>query len=421
MLRQIIKMLWNTRRHNLWIMLELVVITIVSWAIIDPLFVLKYNQSIPGGYDADGLYRLELVRNLTDTISVPLRDYERIMEELRNYRDIESATCVLRGAYPSSPGNNVSFVYKDTMKVPMSYIPFFPHSSFFQTWRFCSAKDGTWETLENTKFTSGTILMTEDAAKLLSNNKGDLVGKRVYGPDSAEMRVVGLVKPVKMRNSMQPYLIRFVPWLDKMPDWAFKHSVRIFFRTKSGVSEKHFMEEFMPWIDDHLVSGSLVFSKLAPFHLVQSESDIQEGVTNEIRMKYVLAYFFIINLLLAVSGTFWFHTRTRREEIGIRLSYGASPRGIYWMLIREAFVMTTVAVLIGCFLYFQWAYFEGLYKLNDNIPGNDNLYITNYFFYHFIIVTFIVYVLMLIVTWLGVYIPAHTISRISPVEILKDE
>lgn len=66
MLQQIMNMLWNSRRHNLWIMLELVVITIVSWAVLDPLFVLTYNQSIPNGYDAEGLYRLEVTRNKAD-------------------------------------------------------------------------------------------------------------------------------------------------------------------------------------------------------------------------------------------------------------------------------------------------------------------------------------------------------------------
>lgn len=102
MLHQIIKLLWNSRRHNLWIMLELIVIAIVSWAVIDPLFVLNYNQSIPDGFEPDGLYRLELVRNRVDTVSDPAKDYARIMMGLRNHKDIESATCmgsgVLRGS-----------------------------------------------------------------------------------------------------------------------------------------------------------------------------------------------------------------------------------------------------------------------------------------------------------------------------------
>lgn len=423
MLQQIIRLLWNSRRHNLWIMLELIVISIVTWAVIDPLFVLKYNQSIPNGYEPDDLYRLELTRNKTDTISVPAEDYVRIMRGLRNHRDIESATCVLSGAYPSSPGNNMNEVFKDSVRVRTTYIPFFTNSSFFQTWRFRSAKDGTWESLENLEMPKGSVIMSEDAVELLSGGK-DLTGQSVYSVyDSTEIRVQGVMEPIKMRNSMQPYLVRLVSYgsEDQMPRWAFDSGMRIFFRTKADVPEGRFIEEFMQWVDDNLSSGSLVFSKLTPFHEVQRESDLQEGVTSKIRMRYALAYFFIINLLLAVSGTFWLHTRTRHEEIGIRLSYGASPGRICRMLIMEGFVLTTIAVVIGCFLYFQWAYYEGFYTLDDGVPGNGGLYLTNHFLAHFCIVSLLVYAVMLVVTWLGVYIPARSISRISPVEALRDE
>lgn len=423
MLRHIINLLWSSRRRNLWIMLELIVIAIVSWVIVDPLFVLKYNQSISNGYEAEGLYRLELTRNSADTVSVPMDDYRRIIQNLRNHRDIESATCVLSGAYPSSPGNSMNQLFKDTTKVVTTYIPFFSHSGFFQTWRFRSATDGTWETLENLNTPAGSVILTEDAAFLLSGG-GNLVGQSVYSVrDTTEFPVVGVTQPIKMRNSMQPYLVRLVSLgnEEQMPDFAFNSSLRIFFRTKANVTEAHFMEEFMLWIDDNLSSGSLIFSKLAPFWQVQNESDLREGVTNEIQMKYVLAYFFMINLLLAVCGTFWLHTRTRCEEIGVRLSYGASSAGICRMLIGEAFVLTTVAVIIGCFIYLQWAYYDGFYVMKDRVPSNESLYLPNHFIAHFCIVSLIVYVVMLVVTWLGVYIPARTISKISPVEALRDE
>lgn len=423
MLPQIIKLLWNNRRHNLWIMLELVVIAIVTWAVIDPLFVLKYNQSIPNGYEPDNLYRMELTRNKADTISLPAEDYERIMRGLRSHRDIESATCVLSGAYPSSPGNNMNEVFKDSVRTRTTYIPFFTNSDFFQTWRFRSAKDGTWESLENLEMPKGSIILSEDAVALLSGGK-DLTGQSVYSVyDSTEIHVMGVMQPIKMRNSMQPYLVRLVSMgtESQMPKWAFDSGMRIFLRTKAGVAEGRFIEEFMHWVDDNLSSGSLVFSKLTSFHEVQLESDLREGVTTEIRMKYTLAYFFLINLLLAVSGTFWLHTRTRYGEIGIRLSYGATPGRICRMLILEGSVLTTIAVLVGCFLYFQWAYYEGFYMLDDGVPSNGSLYLTNHFLAHFGIVSLLVYAVMLVVTWLGVYIPARHISRISPVEALRDE
>ncbi|WP_294473871.1 ABC transporter permease [uncultured Bacteroides sp.] len=423
MLHQIIKHLWNSRRRNLWIMLELVVIGIVSCAVIDPLFVLNYNQSIPNGYEPDGLYRLKLARNKVDTVSDPVKDYTRIMMGLRNYKDIESATCMASGVYPSSPSNNMNGVFKDSTEVRMAYIPFYSGSGFFRTWRFRSAKDGTWQSLEKLDIPKGSVILSEDAVALLNGGK-DLTGQSIYNAyDSSEIRVVGVMQPIKMRNSMQPYLVRLVSYGDEsqLPEWAFSSELSIFLRTKENVSEGRFIEEFMMWVDDNLSSGSLVFSKLTPFYEVQRESDLQKGVTNEVRMKYALAYFFMINLLLAVSGTFWLNTRARREEIGIRLSYGASPGGICRMLIGEAFVMTTVAVIVGCFLFLQWAYYEGFYVLNDGIPGNESLYLTNHFYTHFFIVSLIVYVVMLLVTWLGVYIPARSISRISPVEALRDE
>ena len=153
----------------------------------------------------------------------------------------------------------------------MTYIPFFTNSGFFRTWRFRSAKDGAWETLEKLEVPKGSVIMSEDAVMLLSEGK-DLIGQSVYSTyDSTEIRVAGIMKPIKMRNSMQPYLVRLVSYgnEEQMPSWAFDSGLRIFFRTKADVSEGRFIEEFMSWVDDNLSSGSLVFTKLTPFHEVQ--------------------------------------------------------------------------------------------------------------------------------------------------------
>ena len=55
MWHHIFRNLWNSRKRNVWILLELIVIAIVCWMVIDPLFVIFYNKSIPDGYEADGL------------------------------------------------------------------------------------------------------------------------------------------------------------------------------------------------------------------------------------------------------------------------------------------------------------------------------------------------------------------------------
>ena len=48
-------------------------------------------------------------------------------------------------------------------------------------------------------------------------------------------------------------------------------------------------------------------------------------------------------------------------------------------------------------------------------------YWINHFGLHFTAVTLIVYLLLLIVVSIGIWMPAHKLSRISPVDALRDE
>ena len=148
--------------------------------------------------------------------------------------------------------------------------------------------------------------------------------------------------------------------------------------------------------------GRFFVSKIEPFHKVSEQSDLKEGATSEIRIKKALCYFFLVNLFLGISGTFWLSTRTRREEMGVRLSYGASAWKIRLMLLSEASVLTTFSVIMGCLIYFQWIVREGFYVLAGMAPSDDSRYITHQFWTHFLVVSGIVYVIMLVVTWIGV-------------------
>lgn len=111
MLHHIFRNLWNSRKRNVWILLELIVIAIVCWMVIDPLFVIFYNKSIPDGYEADGLYRLQLSVVPSDEEIRP-EDFRKLMERLRSHEQIESATYVVNNHYPCSRGNSFNNLTK---------------------------------------------------------------------------------------------------------------------------------------------------------------------------------------------------------------------------------------------------------------------------------------------------------------------
>lgn len=49
------KNLWSRRRRNGWLLAELILVAILSWAIFDPVMVVTYERHLPLGYDADRL------------------------------------------------------------------------------------------------------------------------------------------------------------------------------------------------------------------------------------------------------------------------------------------------------------------------------------------------------------------------------
>lgn len=59
MIKTILHQIWNERRQNGWLFVELIAIAIFLWVAIDPLFVLYSNKYIPEGYDDDNVYYLE--------------------------------------------------------------------------------------------------------------------------------------------------------------------------------------------------------------------------------------------------------------------------------------------------------------------------------------------------------------------------
>ena len=61
MLKLILKNLWARRVRNAWLLAELILVTVLTWYITDPLFVLSYNQTLPLGYEPDGLLLLLLL------------------------------------------------------------------------------------------------------------------------------------------------------------------------------------------------------------------------------------------------------------------------------------------------------------------------------------------------------------------------
>lgn len=431
MWKLIIKNLWSRRRRNGWLLAELILVAILSWAIFDPVMVVTYERHLPLGYDADRLCMVSVGMlpqeapgyepQAADSASL-MQTYLNLVDRARQHPDVEQATPVLSFVYPGAMGTGTSsFIAEgDSVAHTALFIEFLPHTHFFETYGFQSGK-GSMSAAQLSDLDYGDYyIMTEDLLEGMFRThiyRNQRCWK-VNGTDTCYTAVKGTVKSCKYLSDKRPVPIVFMP-LQNPDIRSSLDNMRIVVRLKEGVRMERFLHDFRPWMLRQLRIGNLYARELQSYDEINAAREFSDS-TVLYRRSLSIALFFLVNLCLGVIGTFWMQTRTRREEVGVMLSYGATPHRIRLLLLGEGTALTTLATFIGCFIYLQYAFSEGLNTGSSLMEAVTPSWVDN-FGLHFFFVSLMVYVILLLVVWIGIYIPAHRISSISPTEALRDE
>lgn len=429
MWKLILKNLWSRRRRNGWLLAELILVAILSWYIFDPVMVVTYERHLPLGYDADRLCMVSVGMlpqeapgyepQAADSASL-MQTYLNLVDRARRHPDVEQATPGLSFVYPGAMGiGTSSFIAEgDSVAHTALFIEFLPHTHFFETYGFQSGK-GSMSAAQLSDLDNGYYyIMTEDLLEGMfrTHTYRNQRCWKVTGTDTCYTAVKGTVKVCKYLSDKRPVPIVFMPLQN--PDIRSRlDNMRIVVRLKEGVRMGRFLHDFRPWMLRQLRIGNLYARELQSYDEINAAREFDS--TMLYRCNLSIALFFLVNLCLGVIGTFWMQTRTRREEVGVMLSFGATPHRIRLLLLGEGTALTTLATFIGCFIYLQYAFSEGL-NMGNSLAEVVIDWIDN-FGLHFFLVSLMVYVILLLVVWIGIYIPARRISSISPTEALRDE
>ena len=230
---------------------------------------------------------------------------------------------------------------------------------------------------------------------------------------------MGTVGNFKQRSYARPVPMMFEPILS-IDVTDIPTDARILVRLKEGVSMDRFLHDFRPWMVSRLKAGNLYARGVQSYEELIAEGE--RAISDPIYYRNLsLAFFFLINLCLGVLGTFWLQTRTRREEVGIMLSFGATPARIVRQLMGEGMLLTFCASMLGSLLYLGYAWNEGFSNGTSENYLNTVSNWVNDFAWHFGVVSVVILLILWVVVLLGIYLPARHISRVPPTEALRDE
>lgn len=417
-------------RGAIWLFLELVIITVVAWVVFDPAIVNLYYKSLPSGYDNDRLLYAETILN---RISVDdLVTDERKQEMIRRLESVEGIERVYVNDknWHSIGFDNFSFHRlkkdQDTLWVPQ--IIFTHDASFFETYGLKplpgspSAKE-----LSHIQSRSNEIVLTRSAA-ISYFGTDDVVGKHVQemvNNTLDELTVAGVVEDIRVSPARAVRSLLFSPSDLKV------YNIYFAIRLKKGINPKRFVEEHGKELIAQGKTDYCRIRRLMTFNEHLQQMELDEGRPQEVNRSLTLALFFLVNLCLAVIGTVWLQARRKTEECGIRRAFGATRSRLLFSFLADAALMATVAVVIGCFIFLNYAYsgfeiangyenFDTMYRPEFFTPKSDRTWV-EHFMPHFLIVSGIVYLIILCTVLIGTTIPALNIIGTKVTDALRDE
>jgi hypothetical protein len=429
----------NILNANTWLFIELVVITVVAWAVLDPAVVNLYYRLLPLGYDSGQLIYAECQVGDTyesdengDQLSPYNITESRRQQMLRQLSDVEGVASVyLYGDDYGSVGyTNQAYSQccneGDTMFV--TNVNFVPDSHFFETYGLRPLPGSpSAKQLSQIRKQDQQVVLTRSGA-IAVYGTADVVGRRltICYDEPYVVTVAGVVED--FRKSVATTLCSLIIMPEELTHTRCHYVIRL----KDGLDARRFVEEHG---QDLIRSGKTSFNRISRLmtfdeHLQQMELDA--GRTQEVNRSLALALFFLINVMLAVVGTVWLHAKRRTEECGVRRAFGATRRRVLFDFLWRNALLATVAVIIGCIVYLNYAYsglnvyengFEYCEKLYTNV-GLDlptDLRWPDRFWSHFLIVSAVVYLIILCTVLIGTAIPAMKIVRTRIIEALRDE
>lgn len=419
MIKHLLTLIWNQRNGNVWIFLELLLVTAMLWVMADSLLVDTYTYRQPIGVDTQHTYLLSY--GLTDDatelgIEQNTQATQDLLQLLRNLRQCPEVEAVslsnIAVPYTYSRGWSGLMPVEDTASASYAYRVRYVDLEYFRVFK---VKDKEGRPLYDQVLKNpGEIVLSETLDEIFFPEGSGRTQREVkWGPKSTEsMKVSAVSAPLKEMDFDTYQPTYYYVWRTEQDflDEVAENDIRFYdclFRMKKDYSQQE-METFLQQESERLQVGNVYVSSVKP--ISEYRADMLKPRLDNQKKKIAMVGFMLVNIFFGIVGTFWLRTQSRRAEIGLRAALGASKR----QLRRELF-------LEGLFLLALTLPFLLIFLVNMLYLDMPDMYRLAYTWWRFLITLSVSYLLMGGMIYLGIRIPANKITRMNPAETLHYE
>ena len=408
----------NEWRSNLWLALELLLVSVVMWYIIDLLYCRMATYLEPRGFDTEHCYLINM-GVLTDKSPdyTPYSDTHKqsdevreLVERLRRRPEVEVVSLSL-SAYPYNGSNGSAEVDYDTLHAPRWTIRRIATPDFVRVFRYQGARGETSEQLAEI-LERGDFLASDNLYRKYGVPMTSLVGKKefyLFGDTTQTYRLGAALQNVRWDDYSQASTSYSMVYnMNLLPDDWINADNELCIRVRAD-RDQNFMENLKADSEKQFRIGNLYISDIKSFKDIRRS--FQQGDTSQMRILVVGMGFLLLNIFLGLLGTFWFRTQQRRGEIALHKAMGATDGAVFGRLMSEGIFLLLIVTVPAVIIDIVMAHFE----LNSWRNGTTLEWPSLLFC---VAATFVLIAAMIGV---GIGLPARRAMKVQPAEALHDE
>ena len=406
----------NEWRSNIWLAVELLLVSVVMWWITDALYVRLAVYFEPRGFNTEHCYKIEMGELTPKSPDYTKRSYEErsadileLAERLRHRPDIE-AVSLSSNSHPYNGNNGTIHVQLagDTLVADDWVIRRQVTPDFVRVFQYQGANGETPEQLAE-MIERGEILVSDNLFSSTYNRPlpmTNYVGKRFHlnRDTTSSVRLGASLKVVRYSDFDQGKYSRSMvyklDWFDKDQELCVRvrpeHDVDFISKVKADSESQYRV-------------GNIFISEVRSFKDIRR--NFQQGSYNEMRNNITIMVFLLVNIFLGLLGTFWFRTQQRKSEIALHKAHGATNQMVFTRLLSEGWLLLLIITPLALLVDFNLAHAElSAWYNGTTLEGGRLLFCAG--------ISFLLIALMIAI---GIGIPARKAMKIDPADALHNE
>lgn len=392
MFRHLLKLMWNKRRANSMIFLEILLAFVVLFGVFAFVFYNADRYRSPLGFNYEQTIGVRMdINDELDSLGV-IELQNRIYGELMAMPNVEAATFIGPvNPFGGSTWQTGSMVNGQNIMTQM----------LFADYRFGEAAevemtDGRWFTEDDMRGKYKPIVVNAEFKRRYFPTVETIVDS--VWDISGEHIIVGVTGDFKYKsNFAENFPLTFYPQMSQLQEKNPFEMMIIRLRPGTLAETE---ESIYNLLVDNTKNTEVVIWDMA-----KDRRKANRSVVIPMVILLVISGFLLINIALGLFGVLFTQINRRRSEIGLRKAMGATAGQVTFQFVMEILIVTIMSLLLGTFFAVQ----VPLLELTP-IPGT--------FFYYGIVGAIVVIITIVL---LCSFLPSRQAASLHPADVLHEQ